>query len=295
MTKAYNSLRTGFASVSICEFKTEISGELKKLAFIVLAIFVVAVMVNAQNSPPGPRPGAGNQPSAEQVEATKRGQATFKQDCAVCHGDDLTGGRGTDLIRSLQVRHDKDGNLIGPVVTQGRAEKGMPAFPLSAAQVSDLVAYIDSELALFDMHTRMPGGYPNDIPAERLATGTAEAGKAFFFGAGGCSKCHSPTGDLAGIAKKYNPPDLEQKFLYPTGVPVTATVMLASGQRYKGVLELNDGFDVTIRDADGWTHTWPRSAVKLEVHDPASAHQALLPKWTDAEMHDMFTYLETLK
>ena len=268
---------------------------MKKLAFVILAIVPVLVAVNARSSPPQGRPGAGSQTSPEQVEAAKRGQAIFKQDCAVCHGDDLTGGRGTDLIRSSVIRHDKGGNLIGPVVTQGRPEKGMPAFPLTAAQVSDLVAYIDSELTLFDLHTRAPGAYPNDIPAERLATGSAEAGKAFFYGAGGCSTCHSPTGDLAGIAKKYSPPDLEQRFLYPTGVPVTATVTLPSGQQYKGVVELNDWFDVTIRDADGWTHTWPRSAVKLEVHDPAAAHQALLPKWTDAEMHDMFTYLETLK
>jgi cytochrome c oxidase cbb3-type subunit 3 len=267
---------------------------MKKL-FVVLAIFAVAIVVNAQNPPPRARPGAGSQPSTEQAEAAKRGGALFKQNCAVCHGDDLTGGRGTDLIRSSVVRHDKGGNLIGPVVTQGRAEKGMPSFPLTAAQVSDLVAYIGSELALFDMHTRVPGGYPNDIPAERLATGNAEAGKLFFYGAGGCSKCHSPTGDLAGIGGKYNPPDLEQRFLYPAGLPLTATVTLPSHRQYKGVVELNDGFDVTIRDADGWTHTWPRSAVKLEVHDPAAAHQALLPKWTDAEMHDMFTYLETLK
>jgi cytochrome c oxidase cbb3-type subunit 3 len=100
---------------------------------------------------------------------------------------------------------------------------------------------------------------------------------------------------LIGQRLRYNPPDLAQRFLYPADVPLTATVTLPSDKQYKGVVELNGGFDLTIRDADGWTHTGPRSAVKLEVHDPAAAHQALLLKWTDAEMHDMFTYLETLK
>jgi len=217
------------------------------------------------------------------------------QNCAVCHGQDLTGGRGPDLIRSTLVRHDKGGDLIGPVVTNGRADKGMPAFPFTSTQVSDLVAFIDSELTLFDLHTRIPGGYPNDIPAERLATGDAEAGKAFFNGAGGCSKCHSVTGDLAGIAKKYNPPDLEVRFLYPSGVPSTAVVTLPSGKKYEGNVLLNDGFYIAIQGTDGWYHSWPRSAVKVEVTDPLAAHTELLNKYTDADLHNMFTYLETLK
>ncbi len=269
---------------------------MKKAALLIAVNLALTIALGAQEGAPTGRPAARTpEQEAAKAAAEKRGGALFKQNCAVCHGDDLTGGRGPDLIRSTLVRHDKDGNLIGPVVTQGRAEKGMPPFPLSAAQVSDLVAYIDSELVLFDLHTRVPGAYPNDIPAERLATGSAEAGKAFFYGAGGCAKCHSPTGDLAHIASKYNPPDLEQRFLNPVGVPNTATVTRASGKQFNGMLLLNDGFNVTIRDADGWTRTWPRSEVKLEVHDPAAAHEALLPKWTDAEMHDMFTYLETLK
>ncbi len=265
---------------------------MKKTGWLVtLALFFAVPALRAQQGPPRRPTG----PTPEQVAAAKRGETIYKQNCTMCHSDDLTGGRGPDLIRSTLVRHDKGGNLIGPVVTQGRPEKGMPSFPLSSAEVSDLVAYIDSELALFDMHTRIPGGYPNDIPASRLATGSAAAGKAFFYGVGGCSKCHSPTGDLAGIAKKYNPTDLEQRFLNPVGVVETATVTLSSGKQYKGELLLNDGFFVTLRDADGWTQTWPRSVVKLEVTNPAAAHEALLPKWTDAQMHDMFTYLETLK
>jgi cytochrome c oxidase cbb3-type subunit 3 len=46
---------------------------------------------------------------------------------------------------------------------------------------------------------------------------------------------------------------------------------------------------------DGWYHSWPASAVKIEVHDPLAAHAALLDKYTDADMHNIFTYLETLK
>jgi cytochrome c oxidase cbb3-type subunit 3 len=205
-------------------------------------------------------------------------------------------------------RQDKGGNLIGPVVTQGRSEKGMPPFQFSPSQIADLVAYIHSEITIFDLHTRIPGGYPNDIPASQLATGSAAAGKAFFYGAGHCSECHSPTGDLAHIASRYpDPTDLEQRFINPAGTlvfasaynpktTITATVTLKSGKTFNGpLLQNGDGY-VSIRGSDGWTHTWPLSDVKtVAVHNPVQAHIDMIPKWNNKEMHDMFTYLETLK
>jgi hypothetical protein len=35
--------------------------------------------------------------------------------------------------------------------------------------------------------------------------------------------------------------------------------------------------------------------VKVQVTDPLATHFELLPKYTNAVMHDMFAYLETLK
>lgn len=239
--------------------------------------------------------------------AEQNGKAIFQQNCAVCHGANLTGGRGPDLIRSTLTREDKSGDLIGPVVTQGRVDKGMPPFSLSPSQVTDLVAYIHSEITVFDLHTRIPGGYPNDIPASQLATGSVAEGKAFFYGAGHCSQCHSPTGDLAGIASKYDPPTLEQLFINPggtlvfqtslnPGITITADVTLNSGQKFSGRLEQNGEFYVSILGANGWSHTWPRSDIKsVVIHNPLQAHLDMLPKWNNKEMHDMFTYLETLK
>jgi cytochrome c oxidase cbb3-type subunit III len=268
---------------------------LKKIA---LAVFLVAL---AAMVPAFTAPGAHadqDQSSQAQSGAVDRGRKQFAQTCAACHGEDATGGRGPDLVRSSLVRRDKSGELIGVVVTQGRPDRGMPAFTLTDAQIADIAAFLHSQVSLFDLHTRTPGAYPNDIPAGRLATGTVEAGKAYFNGPGGCSGCHSPTGDLAGIAKKYDPQDLQSRFLFPSGAPVTATVTLADGQQFSGMLFVNDDDYVSIQDAkDGWYHSWMKSAVKqVDVHDPLAAHrELLLHKITDTDMHNLFTYLETLQ
>jgi cytochrome c oxidase cbb3-type subunit 3 len=60
------------------------------------------------------------------------------------------------------------------------------------------------------------------------------------------------------------------------------------------LLALNE-FDVAVRDAAGWYHSWDRATVKVDVKDPLEAHRKLLPKYTDKDMHDLFAYLETLK
>ena len=274
---------------------------MKKLVFLLVVVFAAVFVVRAQEEG-APAAGAGR-PAAgargqnqAQTEAAERGKKQYLSDCSGCHGEDMTGGRGPDLIRSSLVRHDKNGDLLGPIMTAGRPDRGMPGFPLSESQVSDLVAFFKAQLTLFDLHTRVPGAYPNDIPAERLATGSVEAGKAYFNGAGGCSQCHSPTGDLAHVASKYNPPDLETRLLYPAGTPSNATVTLPSGEKVTGVLLLNDGFYVAVRDKDGWYHSWPRASLKdLTIDDPLAAHAALLQKITDADMHNLFTYLVTLK
>ena len=56
-----------------------------------------------------------------------------------------------------------------------------------------------------------------------------------------------------------------------------------------------DEFDIGIKGADGWYRSWPKSAVKVELHDPLTAHRNLMEKYTDADIHNLFAYLQTLK
>src|SRR5206468_3820608 len=112
-----------------------------------------------------------------------------------------TGTRGPDLARSPLVAHDLKGELIGEVIRNGRPDKGMPAMPTTDDQVSDIAAYLHARAK----EALESSGVPNTYPVEKLLTGSAEKGKACFEGAGGCKNCHSPTGDLAGVARQYPP------------------------------------------------------------------------------------------
>jgi cytochrome c oxidase cbb3-type subunit III len=228
---------------------------------------------------------------ASSPELIERGGRQYQQSCAFCHGPDATGARGPDLVRSKLVAHDVNGNLIGDVIRSGRPDKGMPALPLSDDQIKAIAAFL---------HDRFRAGLESgDIPKNyalsKLLTGSAQAGRTYFEGAGGCKACHSPTGDLKGIAGKLNPLELEARMLYPGEAKNTATVLLPSGEHVQGNLVRLDDFSVGIRDSSGWYHSYSRDNVKVRVNDPLEAHRVLLRKITQKDFHDLFAYLETLK
>lgn len=219
------------------------------------------------------------------------GQKDFKQSCAFCHAPDATGGRGPDLVRSAVVAHDVNGNLIGEVIRNGRPDKGMPPQHLSQEQITAIAAFLHNRAREALESARVPEEYP----LAKLLTGNADAGRAFFNGAGGCRTCHSPTADLKGIAHKYPPLKLQTQMLYPRDAKSTVTVTLASGERLQGPLLHLDEFTVALRDSSGWYRSFPRDQVTVEVHDPLAAHRRLLDELTQRQFHDLFAYLETLK
>jgi cytochrome c oxidase cbb3-type subunit III len=230
----------------------------------------------------------------EDPAAVARGHALFKSTCGFCHGEDATGERAPDLVRSAILSHDDHGDLLTPVIRNGRPDKGMPSFStLSDAQVADIVAFLHHQAFAALHSSRVPGDYP----LAKLLTGSAEAGKAFFNGPGECSQCHSPAGDLAGIAKKYKPLELQQAMVYPAkdkSTP-TALVTLSNGERFEGKVVSADEFNIGIICQDGWYRSWPRTQVQVEIHDPLEKHRQLTARYTDTDLHNVFAYLETLK
>jgi cytochrome c oxidase cbb3-type subunit 3 len=228
-------------------------------------------------------------------DAVDRGQKQFVVQCGSCHGANARGDdNGPDLVRSEIVLDDEQGSLIGPVIRKGRPNEGMPAFDLSDAQIQDLAAFLRERTQAAINR--------NAYPLQNLLTGDAKAGQAFFNGAGRCNTCHSATGDLAGIANRVQPAQLQTRMLYPRGGrggtparPTTVKVTPRSGATVSGTLEFIDDFTVGLRDAEGYYRAFSRDSIQLDIQDPLAGHVQLLRQYSDKNLHDMLAYLVTLK
>jgi hypothetical protein len=73
------------------------------------------------------------------------------------------------------------------------------------------------------------------------------------------------------------------------------TVTLPSGEVVTGTLKRQDDFNISIYDAQGNYHSWPRDSVKVEIEDKLAGHRELLAKYTDRDMHNITAYLVTLR
>ena len=220
------------------------------------------------------------------------GESLFHQNCAFCHGRDAMGGEtGPDLTQSKLVLGDKTGEAIARVIREGRAEPKMPGFNFSSEEIGSLITFIRWRIKTAAEH---PGGR-RGVSVADLQTGSAEKGREYFNGAGGCSRCHSPSGDLAGVATRFQGLSLERRMLYPRGTPPKVTVTLPSGETVAGTLAYKDEFTIALRDAHGTYRSWRTDHVTFTVDDPAQAHVEQFPRYTDDDVHNLMAYLQTLK
>ena len=254
-----------------------------------LAITGASLAVFAVFAQQAPKPAPVTYPAS----LVETGSNLFVQHCAFCHGRDAGGGEdGPDLTRSKVVTDDVGGDKIKPVVRNGRPQTGMPAFAsMTDSDLAALVAFIHTRKTLAGSQN----GKRRGVSPEDLQSGNAAAGKAYFNGAGGCSGCHSPTGDLKGIATRLEGLRLEERMLYPRGAKSKATITTKSGETLTGEIAYRDEFTISIRDANGKYHGFRTRDVTYKVDAPAEAHAELLGKYTDADIHNLMAYLQSLK
>jgi mono/diheme cytochrome c family protein len=230
---------------------------------------------------------------APDTTAAKLGEPLYKENCATCHGANARGAQAPNLVRSVVVLHDEKANEIGPVIKQGRAQAGMPAFPgLKDDQIYDIAEYLHLQVELAANRGSYGQTYAN---LRSQATGDATKGKAYFDAH--CTQCHSATGDLAHVADRFQqPPLMQARFLWPAPRgPQQAVVTTADGKTFSGSIREKDDFGVSLVDSTGEYHYWPLNNVKVKIEDKLAGHRALLPKYTDADIHDVTAYLLTLK
>ncbi len=254
----------------------------------------------SQGSPASQRPPQTVTTQTYALELVQQGQSLFSSNCGFCHGRDAMGGEtGPDLTRSALVAEDVRGDKITPVIRNGRLDKGMPPQNLPDADIAAIIAFIHDAKAKADSLE----GNRRTVDVADLQTGNPQAGQAYFSGAGGCAKCHSPTGDFAGLANRLQGLQLFQRMLYPGGrgrggtpppAPI-ATVRLPSGASVTGKVAYRDEFLIAITDAAGYYRSWPMSKVKVTLDNPLEAHIAQLAKYTNDDVHNVLAYLQTLK
>jgi cytochrome c oxidase cbb3-type subunit 3 len=253
-----------------------------------------------QASPASQRPPQTATPQQFPPEQVEAGRTRFASQCGFCHGRDAGGGEGgPDLTRSELVAADIRGDRIAPVVRSGR--QNMPGFALSDADMAAIVAFIHDQKTQAESAV----GGRRSVDLADLQTGNADAGKRYFDAA--CSRCHSATGDLAGVATRLQGLPLLQRMLYPNPPRTrpTVTVMLVAPGRdnidarqadvVTGTLAYHDEFTIALTDAAGWYRSWSTKQVRFTIDDPRQAHVEQLGKYTDADMHDVLAYLQTLR
>jgi cytochrome c oxidase cbb3-type subunit 3 len=242
-------------------------------------------------------PGVSTEPAKPKAPQyppalVENGAGLFQQNCAFCHGRNATGGEtGPDLTRSKVVADDVNGSAIAPVIRNGRPQAGMPSFNFSETDIHALVAFIHTQKIKVENNK----GGRRGVDVSDLQTGNVEAGKEYFNGAGQCSSCHSPTGDLAGIASRYKGLRLEMRMLYPRKAKSKVTVTPPSSEPVTGELAYLDEFTVGLTDDSGHYHSWPVSKVTYKVDAPVEKHAELLGKYTDDDIHNLMAYLQTLR
>jgi cytochrome c oxidase cbb3-type subunit 3 len=277
------------------------SGLLAALAVLLIALTSASQAVDeppAATSKKNPFESHDFDRPPDDPASVARGKQVFSVNCSFCHGSDGRGGEGgPNLLRSPMVLNDRQGEIIAAVVLNGWVEKGMPKFNLPRDSVTDIAAYLHS----------IKVGRSNDFNPRMVLVGNAAAGKAYFNGRGGCTRCHSVEKDLAGIGAM-DPKTLQDSIFAggetgllgvpaATAPPRTVTVTFPTGEIVKGKLSRLDDFIVVLNDAEGHRRSIRRDGdvPRVEVVNPQQAHLDMIRQWEDRDLHNVTAYLETLK
>ena len=279
----------------------------------------------AGQPPPGRGQGRGRAtfPAQQRALADQkiidRGKALYEINCRACHGPDLRGGDagGPNLLRSQLVLNDQHGELLLPIVKNGRQTPGMtpmPALPLPDDDIKAIAEYIHAVAATMRGQGAPP---PGAEPELDIVVGDAKAGQAYF--AAKCASCHSATGDLQGIATRIGSPLALQNMWVsggggrgrgrggrgttgpassaPNRSEVRVTVTQVTGEKIEGRLDRIDDFVVTLTTSDGIQRSFQRrgDVPRVEVNNPLEMHTKLLTEYTDRDIHNVTAYLVTLK
>jgi cytochrome c oxidase cbb3-type subunit III len=216
------------------------------------------------------------------------GKKIFESQCALCHGQSGTGGRGPSLIRRT-FNKAPDDEALRQVISTG-IEPEMPgAWQLDQKEVASVAMYVRS------FGTVVPEKLPGDL-----------AHGANLYQSKGCAGCHIVAGkgegfgpELTDIGARRNGAHLRQAITQPgAALPngfLFVAVVTAKGEAVRGIRMNEDSFSIQLKDTRGQFHSFKKSELKelkkLTNETPMPSYKDSL---SAAELDDLVAYLASL-
>ena len=217
------------------------------------------------------------------------GRKIFESQCALCHGQTGTGGRGPSLTRP-QLAHAPDDDALRTVISDGIPPEMPGAWQLNPREVASVAVYVRSL---------------GKLPPEVLP-GDPQRG-AGVYQAKACAACHMIAGQGEGFGPELTSIGARRSGVYlretlrkpaatlPESFAYIAAVT-AGGQAIRGVRVNEDPFTIQLKDAAGRFYSFRKSQLKelrrLRDESPMPSFEGSL---TSPEMDDLVAYLASLK
>ncbi|MBZ5592956.1 MAG: c-type cytochrome [Acidobacteriia bacterium] len=216
------------------------------------------------------------------------GQATFRGNCAFCHGLTGGGGRGP-ILNSARLAHGSTDADIKNVISAGVPGTSMPAFDFDKDELARLVAYLRT----------LSGSAAKAAPV----AGDPVRGRKVYERSG-CAGCHrigtegSVYGpELTRIGAGRSPEYIRESIVNPSAdIPQEyggVTVITRDGKRITGVRINEDTFTVQLRNASQNFQMFQKDEVQQVIPETKS----LMPAYSSLDKDDMqnlLAYLDTL-
>jgi cytochrome c oxidase cbb3-type subunit III len=229
------------------------------------------------------------QPASTTTAADVQGSMLFASNCGSCHGSDGRGGEhAPDIATDPDMQRLADSDLTA-IAKNGVSGTGMPAFDwLGEEKLTAIIQYL-----------RTLQGRRIDIKLP----GDPKGGEALFFGGARCSECHMVNGkggfigsDLSLYGADESAGQIRSVILDPErNLPPqkkATTVVTHTGQKFTGMLKVNDNFSVSIQTMDGGFHFFQKSQltrIDLGSHSLMPVNYGSM--LNDEQINDLVSYL----
>lgn len=229
---------------------------------------------------------------AQTASEPQMGQQLFDGSCARCHGFDAAGAIGPNLQRSAVLKVEAEA-AFKAIVQTGIPSRGMPATPLSDAELGAIGAYIRSLR----------------VVEPTVQAAAVERGRELYRQQE-CGACHIVQGvgkgvgpELTDIGVKRKAAQLRVDLANPSAslpqvggmagyLPVT--VATTKGESISGLRVNEDAFSIQLRDAAGGLRSFKKSELR-QIDKQFDRSTMPAAKLAAAQLDDLVAYLTSLR